>query len=282
VRTKDGELVLAFDTATEAIAIAVGILERNRVSLMLGSLDFAAPRAAMSRLLPAIDGLLDDLRLSPKDLSQVIVGRGPGSFTGVRIGVATAKGLAHGLGVPLSGVGTLDAMAWGAPEAFTGTLGVIGDAMRGEVYPALFDISRVRGRRDVRRRACDYVADPEETALAWAALGIPITLSGNGLAKYEELFTRTVGPMAIVAPQESWAPTGAGLLHAFTAALDAGEATGGSAGELLPLYTRLSDAEEAERARSGPGAAVPPESGVRGPSPPSADSIDPSGGKVAP
>ena len=68
-----------------------------------------------------------------------MVGRGPGSFTGVRIGISTAKGLAHGANVPLLGVSTLDACAWTAWKAgVRGKLGVLADAMRGEVYPALY------------------------------------------------------------------------------------------------------------------------------------------------
>ena len=167
----------------------------------------------------------------------------------MRIGVATAKGLAHGLGVPLWGVGTLDAIAWGLASEREMLLGVLGDAMRGEVYPALF---RCANGRAVRV-APDYVAKPADVAAEWAKLGEPITLVGNGLRKYGSLFADALGDAATVADEDRWAPRAKGLFRAFGAARDAGELGSGGPGELLPIYTRLSDAEENEAARSGPG-----------------------------
>lgn len=268
------DVVLAFDTATETIAIGVGARHAKAVS-PIGSLDFEASRAAMSGLLPAVASLLERLRLSSGDVSSVVVGRGPGSFTGVRIGVATAKGIAHGLGAPLFGVGTLDAIAWGVPGGFAGTLGVVGDAMRGEVYPALFDISEGADGRLVHRRAPDCVARPEDAAQGWATLGESVVLIGNGLAKYADLFAEAIGSRASIAPEEWWAPTGIGLLRAFASSLDEGSQFGGAPGEVLPIYTRLSDAEEAEHVRSGRAPGAPPHTGVSGPpDPPSASSSD--------
>ena len=112
-----------------------------------------APRARLSehaessagQLRTARHGATRARRAGPEiaEVTEVVVGRGPGSFTGVRIGVATAKGLAQGLGVPLFGVSTLEAIAWRFAASGTATEPaargvVLGDAMRGEVYPALF------------------------------------------------------------------------------------------------------------------------------------------------
>ncbi len=257
--------VVAFDTATESCAIGVGIREKCDVTLV-ASHDFAAPRAAMSGLLPAVSALLAKTGVSLDDVMQVVVGRGPGSFTGVRIGVATAKGFAHGLGVPLFGVGTLDAIAWGIPSGYEGTLGVLGDAMRGEVYPALFDVAEGADGRVVRRRAPDHVAKPDVAAAEWARLGERMLLAGNGLAKYADTFVATLGAAATLAAAESWAPTGVGLLRAFEASCRGGALVGGAPGVVLPVYTRVSDAEEAERARAGIAPAAPPATGVDGPS----------------
>lgn len=268
--TADG-LVLAFDTATESIAIAVG-MRRGMGVETLATCDFEAPRAAMSGLLPAVSGLLAEMSLSPKDLSQVVVGRGPGSFTGVRIGVATAKGLAHGLGAPLFAVGTLDAISWGVPADWFGTLAVVGDAMRGEIYPVLFDVAPGPAGRVVRRRSGDCVSAPADTAGVWARLGEPMLLAGNGLTKYARVFTEALGTRATLAPTAWWPPTGEGLLRAFEASLATGTTVGGEPGLVLPVYTRLSDAEEAERAKAGLGTAAPPDAGVSGPPPGGADS----------
>jgi tRNA threonylcarbamoyl adenosine modification protein YeaZ len=271
-------LVLAFDTATEVTAVAVG---RRGVEGfdVLASCDTEAPRAAMSRLLPCVEDLASALGIAPTDLDEVVVGRGPGSFTGVRIGVATAKGIAQGLGVPLYGVGTLDAIAWriagdepglgqdpGASAGFV--LGVVGDAMRGEVYPARFRIAD----GSAERLDPDAVAKPEAVVAEWADAGETLVLAGNGLRKYGGLFAEGLGDLATLAPPGRWAPSGVGLLGAFSAALERGNAGSGDPGTLLPLYTRLSDAEEAERdrpaggtrSRSG-GPSATPATGVRGP-----------------
>jgi len=254
--------VLAFDTATDDIALALGerAAQQGRTR-MLGEFDFRAPRAALGRLTPAILRALDAHSLTPSDISTVVVGRGPGSFTGVRIGVATAKGIAHGLDVPLYGIGTLDAVAWRA-TVHEGLLGVVGDAMRGEVYPAMFRLEAGRALR----MTPDRVADPRHVAREWAVeyAGSRLMLAGNALRKYAAVFAEELGPRAAILPESEWHPGGLGVLRAFDDALARGDAGDGDPGALLPVYTRLSDAEEAERVRSGRPGATPSVTGVHG------------------
>ncbi|MRS12702.1 MAG: tRNA (adenosine(37)-N6)-threonylcarbamoyltransferase complex dimerization subunit type 1 TsaB [Actinobacteria bacterium] len=257
---------LAFDTATDYLALGVGDLDApDRV---IAAVDFTAPRAANAVVLLAVERLLAGAGVSADALCAVAVGRGPGSFTGVRIGVATAKGLTHGLRVPLVGFGTLDAIALRAGE--DGLVGVVGDAMRGEVYPALF---RSEGDR-VERVSPDRVASPSDVAAEWAALGEPISLTGAGLAKHAVVLETTLGSSAVVVEKRRWVPTGEALVAAAWAAT--GDRTLASVAALdraaayetahpqsmLPIYTRLADAEEAER-RAGrhmpPGGVVGPE-----------------------
>lgn len=248
--------VLAFDTATEQLAVALG--RRSGPGFdVVATFDERVPRAAMSHLLPVVRDLLTAEGLEPQALTAVFVGHGPGSFTGVRIGVATAKGLTRGLGVPLHGVGTLDAVA-SRVAGTDGLVGVVGDAMRGEVYPALFRC----GGAVPERLGPDRVAHPTAVAAEWADLGQPVLLTGNGLAKYADVFLDALGGIATIAAEGLWAPSGASLLAA-AAVIDAEQAVG-DPGELLPVYTRLSDAEENERDRAG-GAGATPSSGVAGP-----------------
>jgi N6-L-threonylcarbamoyladenine synthase len=251
------ELLLALDTSTEVTTVGLAWRHAGAIEMFAASV-VDAPRAAMSRVLPTAVSLLSANELEPRDIAQVVVGRGPGSFTGVRIGVATAKGLAHGLGAPLFGVGTLDAVAWAFSDDDV-LLGVVGDAMRGEVYPALFECSAGRASRV----APDRVAKPADVAAEWAALGRPLLLTGNGLRKYGDLFATALGDAATFAEPELWPPYAHGLFAAYAEALRVGALGDGDPGALLPIYTRLSDAEENEAARAGR-ASGPPASGVAG------------------
>ncbi|MDO8964702.1 MAG: tRNA (adenosine(37)-N6)-threonylcarbamoyltransferase complex dimerization subunit type 1 TsaB [Coriobacteriia bacterium] len=244
--------VLAFDTATEEVAVGIGEIHADGVHL-LGDANVDVPRASLTHLVPQISRLLDSLDLQIGDIDAVAVGRGPGSFTGVRIGVATAKGVAQGLGAPLYGVGTLDAIA----ERFAGRdglLAVVGDAMRREVYPVLFRC----GAGAVMRLTPDAVAKPAEVAARWAdEIREPLLLAGNGLRKYADIFSDALGERATFAPEASWTPTGESLLLATWRAWSADELGDGKAATVLPVYTRLSDAEEDERARAGLPRALP-------------------------
>lgn len=262
---------LLFDTATDHLAVAVGDLEDR--SAVLAADDFPAPRAANTVLLSSAERVLASAGLRFEHLCAIGCGRGPGSFTGVRIGVATAKGLAHGRGVPLVGFGTLDAVAAKivaglAPDEGQ-LLGVVGDAMRGEVYPALF---RVRSG-GVERMTADRVTLPEVAATEWAQLGRRVVLGGQGLVKHRAVFEGILGDDGIIADGALWTPDGPALVRAAWTA--AGDSTVASIrhlplaeayriahpAALLPVYTRLSDAEEAERSA---GRSVP-HNGVAGP-----------------
>ena len=251
-------LLLALDTSTEVTSVALARVEGDSLEL-LGGQSVDAPRAALSRVLPMAASLLAQAGLSACDLDGVVVGRGPGSFTGVRIGVASAKGLAHGLGVPLWGVGTLDAIAQGFADDDV-TLAVVGDAMRGEVYPALFTCGGGR----VQRLTPDLVAKPDVAMRRFAQHGGRLLLVGNGLKKYAPVFLDGLGDAATLADESRQAPSPGGLILAWVAARDADELGDGDPGAILPVYTRLSDAEEAERDRAGLPRLESPDSGVAG------------------
>ena len=148
-----GAYVLAFDTANEVVAVGVGrvgVQDEDGCAFVLApcsqegvvaTKEVAAHRASNTVLLHEVDALLAESGVSKEEIAAVVCGRGPGSFTGVRICMATAKGMASALEVPLLGVSTLDAVAWNAWESgVRGRVLVAADAMRKEVYPVLFDI----------------------------------------------------------------------------------------------------------------------------------------------
>lgn len=97
-----------------------------------------AARRHARELVPAIDGLLRAEALAPRDLAGVIAGRGPGSYTGLRVGLSTAKALAYALGCELRAIDTFAAVAEQAP-ADAGSVWVIADALQEQVYVQRFD-----------------------------------------------------------------------------------------------------------------------------------------------
>lgn len=123
------ETLLAFDTS--AAHCAAALLCGDRITLKQEPMD----KGQAERLIPLLEELLAESGMGWHDLTALAVGTGPGNFTGVRIAVAAARGLALGLGIPAIGVTRLEALAYGLPRPIT----VIEDARRGEVYVQSFD-----------------------------------------------------------------------------------------------------------------------------------------------
>ncbi len=246
---KEGPVVLALDTANEVVAIGIGVLvSANRCVRQLATRQIQAHRASNTQLLPQIDDLLSRCGIGRDRIACVCVGRGPGSFTGVRIAMATAKGIASALGVGLVGVSSLDAVALNAQhKGMRGSALVVADAMRKEVYPAYFELDDA----GARRLGADRVVKAEAFALQLSQeRACARVIMGDALVKYRELFE----PFGAVSDEGLWAVTGCGLLLALQASWQAGECDPLDARRqdpafALPVYTRLSDAEENERIR---------------------------------
>ena len=216
---------------------------------MIASADQMCRRHANEQLVSVIDGMLAQCGMKRDEVDAVLTGTGPGSFTGVRIGVATAKGVACGLEVALHGTSTLDAVAWGVWRCgVRGLVGVVGDAMRKEVYPGLY---RVDDEGAHRLFASESVMKVPDAVALWAgrADAGDIVLAGDGIAKYRALYEEA--GFARFAPEEAWYPSGEGLLRASLASQRFDAAEAGDPALVLPVYTRLSDAEENERIRLG-------------------------------
>ncbi len=110
--TAPADLLLAIDSATTRVVVAVGTLDGER----LDGTDWPAGYRHGETLLPAIDALLGRLAVDRGRLAAIVVGTGPGAFTGLRVGIATAKGIAHSLGRPIIGIPTGEALLAGAPD----------------------------------------------------------------------------------------------------------------------------------------------------------------------
>lgn len=158
------------DSATDWLCLALWSADHNR---LLGSRELLAERQHASLLLPTLQELLAEHGLTVSDLSAVGIGTGPGSYTGLRVGLASAQGLADGLGVPLGGTPSLEAAAWRqlqpGQEAW-----LAWDARRGNVYAARY----LRSENGVSETAAPGRFDEQELSERAAAAGTDLLRAG--------------------------------------------------------------------------------------------------------
>jgi len=136
--------VLALDTSTRRGSVAL-LQGRD----LIGELRIFSLQTHSSRLLNSVQFLLESVGWGRNDLNLVAAGIGPGSFTGIRIGVATALGIAQSLSIPFAGISCLDVFAHNAPLV-SGRLGVIVDAQRSQVYYCEYEIENRKARASER------------------------------------------------------------------------------------------------------------------------------------
>jgi tRNA threonylcarbamoyladenosine biosynthesis protein TsaB len=223
-------LILAFETSAKAASVAL-----FQDGKLLGESYQNTGLTHSQTLMVMAEDLLKQCGFATQALTHVAVAAGPGSFTGVRIGVAAAKGLAWGLQVPCHGVSTLESMALGL-GAFCGTVCPVMDARRSQVYNALFTAEN----GNLTRRAEDRAIALSDLAEELKVCPQPIFLVGDG----SELTYRTLKDTVpgLVLPMESrmhQRAVGVGL--AALRAIATGET--GDAESLQPNYLRLSQAE---------------------------------------
>nr|PZN71631.1 MAG: tRNA (adenosine(37)-N6)-threonylcarbamoyltransferase complex dimerization subunit type 1 TsaB [Bacillota bacterium] len=240
--------VLAFDTATAACTVAVA--EDGRV---LSELTLQVPRAHSVRLMPLIAQALQEARVDKRELDAIAVGVGPGSFTGLRIGLATAKGLAFALDLPVVPVSTLAAAAYGT-GAQAGLVVPLFDAKRGQVFTGVY----LAGDRDPATWTelvgpanlhIDELAERvrrlrEELGHTWQH----VTLCGDAA----EAHAARLGPDGVIriAAPGSLLPRGASVAALGLSLLQRGGAVSPDA--LSPLYLRKSEAESLWESRRSP------------------------------
>ena len=208
-------IVLAWDTSTNMGTAAVG-----KAGDVLSSRTFATEKGHTGKLMMVVDVMLDDLGAGQADIEAIAVGTGPGNFTGVKVGVATAKGMALGLEVPLLGVSTLDLLI----PSDTGGLPVVTvmDARRGTLYAGFYDGTPGR----------EYIcASPQ--AVADAARGLPgeeVLLAGMETAELASVLRESGRRVSEVRST----PDAAKLIGMFFS----GERATGDAVSVMPLYLK--------------------------------------------
>lgn len=233
--------ILALDSS--AIVASVAVCEDET---LLAECTLNNGNTHSETLLPTVEFLLNQLKLRPTDMDLFAVSSGPGSFTGVRIGVSTIKGLAFGTGIPCLGVSTLEALAENL-RGFDGLICPVMNARRKQVYTALF---RAEGGKIIR--LTDDAAIPVSPDLAdlirqHKGTGEAIRFCGDGYGLIRDL----LGDPEAETPERLRHQSGYGVaqvaLHAFL------DGKRGNDTDLVPIYLRASQAERerTERARTG-------------------------------
>ncbi len=223
-------LTLAFETSAKAASVA--LLEDG---LLLAACYQNTGMTHSQTLLAMAEDLLKQCGMTPADVRAVAVAAGPGSFTGIRIGVAAAKGFAWGRELPCYGVSTLEAMARGL-GAWQGYICPVMDARRSQVYNALFhadcgNITRIREDRAISLR--DLGEDLQKC-------GEPIFLIGDGSNLCYNTLLESV-PHLVLPPEHRMHQRAEGV--GLAAAEMAAKGLAPNGGELMPNYLRLSQAE---------------------------------------
>ncbi|HEY4552434.1 MAG TPA: tRNA (adenosine(37)-N6)-threonylcarbamoyltransferase complex dimerization subunit type 1 TsaB [Bacillaceae bacterium] len=188
--------ILAIDTSNDVLGIA--LLSKDQV---IGEYITNLKKNHSVRVMPAIEQLMKDCGIEPSALTKIVVAKGPGSYTGVRIGVTIAKTMAWSLGIPLSGVSSL-AVSAATGRYFDGYISPFFDARRGLVYTGLY--------RFVDGELQNVKQDTNMLAKEWAEqlrdLEKPVLFIGNAMHVHEETFRSALGTMAVMADPAEYNP----------------------------------------------------------------------------
>jgi tRNA threonylcarbamoyladenosine biosynthesis protein TsaB len=228
-------IILAVDTSGPACGVAIA---RDEQVIYEGLAVNKHTHSAS--LLPMIDEALRRCGLAVRDIDLFAAVTGPGSFTGVRIGVSTIKGMAHGAGKPCAGVNALQALAAGISG--TGALICpIQDARAGQVYGAAF-MSGMPPQRALPDRAAKLDAYLDD-ATRCASDGQTLCFVGDGVLTYREAIVDALGDRAVFPPAHLalLRPSSAALLARFETPVDYLT--------LMPYYLRAPQAERARKAK---------------------------------
>ena len=229
-------LILAIDTATPAASVA---LVKDRV--LLSESFYNLGKNHSLTIMPGIDHMLKNCALTVQDLSAVAVSIGPGSFTGLRIALATAKGLCAAADLPLIAISTLDMLVYnviGSPYL----AGALLDARKNEVYMGLYSVA---GHFPVPLTETGVCSPEQFAASAQVIMNTNhtqhIILLGSGVDIYENIWNQFWGTNWITPPTHLLLPRASALAYLAGIKYEAGEFE--DLKKLSPCYIRLSEAE---------------------------------------
>ncbi|MCF8129478.1 MAG: tRNA (adenosine(37)-N6)-threonylcarbamoyltransferase complex dimerization subunit type 1 TsaB [Deltaproteobacteria bacterium] len=221
-------MILALNTSTRQCSIALLKMDRTVIAEQL----MFEGKGHFSGLMPAVDGLITDCGLNRKDIKSVAVATGPGSFTGLRVGLSLAKGFSHALQVPVIGISSLKALAFQLPLTPHPIVPLL-SSRRGEVFTALFLWNR---KNELERKEKDNCFKLETIPSLFPDRTVFI---GNDFLSQGALLKERIGNPARIAPPQCWQlranSVGALALNRF----DAGDLD--DPDSLVPRYFRPPD-----------------------------------------
>ena len=226
--------VLAIETSTPTGSIALVSQAK-----LFGEITIESPVSHGERILGTIDRVLSDAGLRMQDLAGIAVSAGPGSFTGLRVGMATAKGLVEAHPLPLAAVPTLEALAWNLPLVSLPVCAIL-DAKKGEVYAALFEWAAAE--EGWKRILAEGSFTPDSLALRLAeAVPGKFLVLGDGVPACRDALAALLGDRAVLAPAPAGQPRAAWTGWLGLRRIARGEVE--DAVTLTPMYCRASEAE---------------------------------------
>jgi len=231
--------VLAVESS--AMVAAAAVIDEER---LMGEYTLNHRKTHSQKLMPLIEELLDSLELTLMDIDVLAVSKGPGSFTGLRIGISTVKGLAQAANKPVIGIPTLDSLAYNL-ACSKGIICPIMDARREQVYTSIYRWnSAIRNNaKGNLERLDEYMAVPiVELLQKLKGYKEPVVFNGDGVPVYREIILKELGERASFAPPSAAMQRAGSLAVLALEKAQKGQTEGYN--DLVPFYLRKSQAEQ--------------------------------------
>lgn len=218
---------LAIDTSN--LTMGVAVIDEN---IIIGEYITNLNKNHSVRLMPAINDLMKEVGIEPKQLDRIIVAHGPGSYTGVRIGVTVAKTLAWALQIPIVGVSSLEVLAYNG-QLFDGVVSPLFDARRGQVYTGLY----ARNNQQLGTIKEDRIILLKDWAEELKQQTEKVLFLGNDVPQHEAMINEILQEQAVIASPSLFNPRPSEL------ALIGVKKEPQDVHTFVPNYVRLAEAE---------------------------------------
>lgn len=231
-------IILALDTSTMVAGVA--LMDEHK---LLGEYTINHKRTHSQQIMPMVSMIMNNCEVNMEQIDAIAVAQGPGSFTGLRIGVATARGLAHAMNIPVVGVCTLDALAFNIPFC-KGLLCPILDARRNQVYTGIYKWDK----EELNAIFPPAAVSIEELVNELSERPEDVVFVGDAVEKNKEFLLQNLSNRVKISPYSVRMPRAASVAELAIQKVKSGKVQ--SFYELMPMYLRKSEAERQYEAKS--------------------------------